>query len=118
MNNLETAKQMAAEIRLTRSEVNRLEAAAEDLLTDLKETIRVDKAKDDDLRAFVVLQTLLRGEDLRPVPQDKLVAYERNIIAAENALKQAKADHDAEAYNRALWVLRWATEGRDRLQPR
>jgi len=46
---------------------------------------------------------------------DKLAAYERNIIAAENALKQAKADHDAEAYNRALWVLRWATEGRDRL---
>jgi len=118
VNNLETAKQMAAEIRLTRSEVNRLEAAAEDLLTDLKETIRVDKAKDDDLRAFVVLQTLLRGEDLRPVPQDKLVAYERNIIAAENALKQAKADHDAEAYNRALWVLRWAKEGQDRLQPR
>ena len=46
---------------------------------------------------------------------DKAAAYERNIIAAENALEQAKADHDTDAYNRALFVLRWATEGRDRL---
>ena len=47
--------------------------------------------------------------------QDKLAAYDRNIIAAKNALEQAKADHDTDAYNRALFVLRWATEGRDRL---
>ena len=46
---------------------------------------------------------------------DKAAAYDRNIIAAENALKQAKADHDTDAYNRALFVLGWATEGRDRL---
>jgi len=36
-----------------------------------------------------------------PMPQDKLAAYDRNIIAAENALEQAKADHDTDAYNRA-----------------
>ena len=63
VNNLETAKQMAAEIRLTRSEVNRLEAAAEDLLTDLKRSFLDDDASDDDLRAFVVLQTVLRGSE-------------------------------------------------------
>lgn len=63
MNRLETAKQMAAEIRLTRSEVNRLEAAAEYLLADVKRSILDDDANDDALRAFVVLQTVLRGDE-------------------------------------------------------
>ena len=35
------------------------------------------------------------------MPQDKLAAYDRNITAAKNALEQAKADHDTDAYNRA-----------------
>ena len=46
---------------------------------------------------------------------DKAAAYDRNIIAAENAMKQAKADHDTDAYNRALFVLGWATEGLEKL---
>ena len=46
---------------------------------------------------------------------DKAAAYDRNIVAAENALKQAVANHDTDAYNRAVFVLEWATEGRDRL---
>ena len=63
VNRLKTAKQMAAEIRLTRSEVNRLEALAEDLLTDVKRSVLDDDANDDDFRALAILQTLLRGNE-------------------------------------------------------
>ena len=46
---------------------------------------------------------------------DKAAAYDRNIVAAEVAMRNAAALGDTDAYNRALFVLGWATEGRDRL---
>ena len=54
VNRLETAKQLAAEMQLNR-------AAAETLLVDVKLTILNQSADADDLRALVILQTLLRG---------------------------------------------------------
>ena len=62
MNRLETAKQLAAEMQLNR-------AAAETLLVDVKLTILDQSADDDDLRALVILQALLRGDPSR-YPQD------------------------------------------------
>ncbi len=44
---------------------------------------------------------------------DKMAAFERNIAAAQEAMQQASARGDADAYDRALYVLRWATRSRD-----
>ena len=47
--------------------------------------------------------------------QDKLAAYNRNIVAAEVAMRNAAALGDTDAYSRALFVLEWATKGRQGL---
>lgn len=44
---------------------------------------------------------------------DKIAAYERNIAAAEEAMKSASVRGDADAYSRALFTYKWAKRGHD-----
>ena len=48
---------------------------------------------------------------------DKAAAYDRNIVAAEVAMRNAAALGDTDAYSRALYIYNWATKGRQGLAP-
>ena len=106
MNRLKTAEKIMAKM-------HRLRAAAKTARGDVEKAILDDTASPEDLRAFGILQTLLRGTEFSN--PEKLANYKRDITTAENALRQANTDRDEEAYNHAMFVLEWAIKGRGRL---
>ena len=105
MNKLETAQQLLVDLR-------QIMATATTMRNDLKEAGRNDTASFADHHTNMVLGIVLRCNEAKS--PEKLAACKRNIIAAENALKQASVDQNGVAYNSALFVLKCFTDARDR----